>query len=139
MQTEINKKTQNRDNHYGILQLIRQKSEKKASLTKQRIWKIIEFKTCRQWSRHGIAFNQHKNHEPKISRKPKIRNNQLQDFSESTASHAMTIHDPHTAAHDVATESHEEQETPKKSSNASHARCTTAIRRKTRDNIRAAI
>ena len=48
----------------------------------------------------------------------------------------MTTHDPHTAAHDVATENHEEQERPKKSSNASHARCRTAIQRKTIDNIK---
>ena len=48
----------------------------------------------------------------------------------------MTTHDPHTVAHDLATENHKEHERPKKSSNASHARCTTAIRRKTIDNIK---
>ena len=132
----INKKTQNRDNHYGNLQLTRQKNMKKASLAKKRNWKIIDLKTCRHWSRRGIALNQHKNHEPQISRKPKIRNNQLQDVSRSTAGHAMTTHDLHNATHDVATESHEEKERPKKSSNASHARCTTKIRRETIDNIK---
>ena len=130
----INKKTQNRDNHYENSQLTRQKNMRKASLAKKRIWKIIDLKTCRQWSRRGITSNQHKKHEPKISSKPKIRNNQLRDVSGSTASHAMTIHDPHNAAHDVAIERHEEKERPKKTSNASHARCTTAIRRETITN-----
>ena len=126
----INKKTQNRDNHYKNLELIRQKNVRKASLAKKRIWKIIDLKTCRQWSRRGITSNQHKKHESKISSKPKIRTNQLQDVSGSTASHAMTTHDPHNAAHDVVTKRHVEKERPKKTLNASHARCTTVIRRR---------
>ena len=102
---------------------------RKASLAKKRIWKIIDFKTCRQESRRGITSNQYKNHESKISSKPKIRTNQLQDVSGSTASHAKTTHDSHNAAHDVVTERYVEKERPKKILNASHARCTTAIRR----------
>ena len=46
----------------------------------------------------------------------------------------MTTHNPHNAAHDVATERHEEKERPKKTLNASHARCTMAIRRETITN-----
>ena len=74
----INKKTHNRDNHYENSQLIRKNNVEKARLAKRRIWKIIDFKTCRQESRRGITLNQHKNHESKISRKPKISTNQLQ-------------------------------------------------------------
>ena len=125
----INKKTHNRDNHYENSQLIRQNNVKKASLTKKRIWKIIDFKTCRQKSRRGITPIQHKNHESKISSKPKIRTNQLQDVSGSTASHTTTTHDLHNVAHDVVTERYVEKERPKKTLNASHARCTTTIRR----------
>ena len=132
----INKKIQNRVSHCGNVQLTRQKRERKASLAKQWVWKIIELKTCRQWSRRVTALNQHKTRRPKISRKLKIRNNQPHDFNQGTASHAMLPHDPHTAAHDLATENHEEHERPKKSTKASHARCTTTKRRKTIDNIK---
>ena len=125
----INKKTHNRENHYENSQLIRKNNVEKARLAKKRIWKITDFKTCRQESRRGITLNQHKNHESKISRKPKISTNQLQDVSGSTASHAITTHDLHNVAHDVVTERHVEKVRPKKTLNTPHARCTTAIQR----------
>ena len=84
----INQKIQNRSSHCWNSQLNKQNRERKASLSKPCEWKIIELKTYRQWSKRVLALNQHKNHEPIISRKLKIRNNQPQDFSLGIASRA---------------------------------------------------
>ena len=95
----INQKIQNRSSHCWNSQLNKQNRERKACLTKPFEWKIIELKTCRQWSKRVLALNQHKNNEPIISRKLDIRNNQSQDFSLGTAScakHPMTTMLPPT-------------------------------------------
>ena len=91
---------------------------------------------CRQWSKRVLALNQHKNHEPIISRKLEIRNNQPQDFSRGTASRARASQDQHAATHDLAPKNYEEQERPRITLSAYHARCRTVIWRKTIDNIK---
>ena len=131
-----NQKNQNRSSHCWNSQLNKQNRKRKASLIKPFEWKINELKTCRQWSKHVLALNQHKNHEYIINRKLEIRNNQPQDFSRGTASRARASQDQHAATHDLAPKNYEEQERPRIAPSTHHARCRTVIWRKKINSIK---
>ena len=117
-----NQKNHNRSSHCWNSHLNKHNRKKKASLIKPFEWKIIELKTYRQWSKRILALNQHKNHEPIISRKLEIRNNQPQDFSWGTTSHTRASQDQHAATHNLAPKNYEEQERPRITPSAHHAR-----------------
>ena len=123
-------KNQKRSNHCWNLQLNKQNRKRKASLIKPFECIINELKTCRQWSKCILALNQHKNHEPIISRKLEIRNNQPQDFSRGTANRARASQDQHAATYDLAPKNYEEQDMPRITPSEHHARCRTVIWKK---------
>ena len=132
----IDKKYHNRVSHCEYVQLTSQKRKRKASLAKQQVWRIIEVTMCSQWSKRFPARIWHKNRRPKINRKLITDSNQLHDYIQGTDSQATKTHDPHDVAHDLVTMNLEKHERPKKPTEASHERCTAAVRKKTVDNIK---